>query len=62
MQQEIDEGVEAGVAHGQPVEDEPDDVDVLEAEKRTLRCVCPSFVLRFLTHLLISWKKPARTE
>ena len=29
--EKVDEGIDAGVAHGQPVKDEPHDVDVLEA-------------------------------
>ena len=34
MAKEVDEGVEAWVAHGEPVGAEEDDVDVLEAEKK----------------------------
>ena len=36
MAKEVDEWVEARVAHGEPVGAEEDDVDVLEAEKKTI--------------------------
>jgi len=33
MTEEVDERIYAGVAHGQPVWDEPHDVDIFESKK-----------------------------